>query len=86
MIYTYTDDQKARIKSNPLNRQNCKAIREITTIAYREYQKAQLARESVMAAGAIKAAEAELLRTKDIYEARLCKFNLYKELFPDLVQ
>jgi hypothetical protein len=79
----YTEDQKARIKANPMNRENSRNMRVITTWKYREFQAA----ERGLAAANDKNRK-ELTKKYDdakaIYEEALGKFNLYKELFPDV--
>lgn len=89
MTYNYTDAQKAAIKANPLSRENCRSIRIITTWKYREYQKAEKALASLAKNTPEKQRKAiadNFAKTKDEYETALCKFKLYKELFPDIVQ
>lgn len=85
-IHVYTDHQKERIKVNPVNRVNCINIRATTTTYYRAFQAAERARATATDAKAIKATEAELLNRRADYETSLSKFNLYKELFPDIVK
>lgn len=89
MTFNYTDAQKAEIKRNPLNRENCKNIRVITTRYYREFQAAERALQSLSKSTPAKTQKeitASYNTAKDAYETALCKFKLYKELFPDLVQ
>lgn len=85
MTYSYTVEDKARIKANPMNRDSCKNIRAITTWKYREFKAAE-----VSLAGATDKTCKELQKKYDelkgVYEEALNKFNLYKEIFPDIVQ
>jgi hypothetical protein len=79
----YTEAQKEAIKRNPMNRENSRNMRVITTWKYREFQAA----ERGLAAATDKTRK-ELTKKYDdakaIYEEALVKFNLYKELFPDV--
>lgn len=84
--YNYTEDDKERIKANPLNRENCRSIRSITTRYYREMQAAERGLASAVSDKHKKEAAANLAKSKDEYETSLSKFKLYKEIFPDIVQ
>lgn len=86
--YTYTAEDKERIKANPLNRENCRSIRSITTRYYREMQAAERALQVAQGQGdkAKKEALSKYLTAKDDYETSLSKFKLYKEIFPNIVQ
>ncbi len=79
----YTQDQKEAIKRNPMNRENSRNMRVITTWKYREFQGAERALVS-----ATKENRKELTKKHDdakaLYEEALIKFNLYKEIFPDV--
>lgn len=84
--YTYTEQDKARIKANPLNRENCRFIRAITTRYYRDMQAAERALPLAASDKARKEAMSNYSKAKDEYEKSLSKFKLYKEIFPDIVQ
>lgn len=83
---TYTQEQKDAIKRNPLNRANAAGIRAITTRYYREYKAAEVVAQSVTSPKALKEANERLQKAKGDYDEARVKFDLYKELFPDIVK
>lgn len=85
MVVEYSAKDKARIKANPLMRVACTHIREVTVAKYREYQRAE---KSLALATDKNRKELtnEFEKVKTIYLEARAKFDLYKELFPDIVQ
>lgn len=77
----YRYDKEA-IKKNPLNRINAKHIADLV-----KYAKADLQRAYAMPHATptqLKAKQTAATNAQQIYEERMSKYNLYKELYPEL--
>lgn len=85
MVHVYSEAEKQRITANPLNRENCKHIRQITVWKFRDYERAEKAL-ALADSKSRKELNSEFEKAKSIYLEARAKFDLYKAIFPDIVQ